>query len=296
MKKMALSDRMKMYEAAQSGKLMPLVPALARLDGRAFHTWTRGLERPFDSRFIAIMQAVTEFLVQETNALLGYTQSDEITLLWHQREFRSQLPFDGKVQKLVSNLASMTSVQFNKQVRDFVPEKKKIPAYFDCRVWSVPNKTEAINVFVWREQDAVRNSIQGLAQAHYSHKELFGKDQSAMHEMLHAKGVNWNDYAARIKRGTYVQQYHVERPFAPKELELLPPMHAARLYPNMSFHRREVRLLAMPPIQQVINRKEVIFDGEEPKTATDESPGDNPQGDPAAEQDRSERGCSEAGS
>ena len=108
-----LGDRMKMYESAETKKLMPLLPVLARLDGKNFSTFTRGLKRPYDERLTKVMVEVTRHLVEVTGAKLGYTQSDEITLTWYAEHHDSQIYFDGRVFKMVSHLSALASVYFN---------------------------------------------------------------------------------------------------------------------------------------------------------------------------------------
>lgn len=203
MSKDDLGDRMKEYEARFTGRLMPLLPIMARIDGRSFHTYTKKMDRPFDDGFVNLMRLVTRFLVEETRAKVGYTQSDEITLCFYSPSAQSQVFFDGKVQKLCSVLASMATAVFNSHVGDYVACVPIKHAYFDCRVWQVPTLCEAANVFVWRELDATRNSLEMLARAHFSHKQLQGKNQATMHDMLHTIGVNWNDLPAAYKRGSY---------------------------------------------------------------------------------------------
>src|SRR5579871_3851775 len=118
----SLGDRMKRYESAEAGRrLMPLLPALARLDGRAFHSFVRGLQKPFDKRLSELMIDTATFLVRETNAVVGYTQSDEITLAWVPEEFNVQVFFDGRIQKMTSMLASLCSAHFNRRLPAFLP-------------------------------------------------------------------------------------------------------------------------------------------------------------------------------
>lgn len=256
---------MKMYENAEAGRrLMPLVPVLARIDGRAFHSFTHGMRRPFDPDFSAAMIETTLELVRETNASMGYTQSDEITLAWHSTDLKSQIWFDGRACKMVSQLAAHATLRFYLAITRRLPEyASKLPT-FDARVWTVPNRTEAANVFVWREWDATKNSISMAACEYYSDKELHGKNSSEKQEMLFQKGVNWNDYPAYFKRGTYVQRRKVVKPFSADELERLPPKHEARTNPGLLVERSEVAVLEMPPIQTIENRPMVIFEGASP--------------------------------
>lgn len=245
---------------------MPLLPVIARLDGRAFHSFCRGLERPYDERLSKLMIDCTKYLVQETNANCGYTQSDEITLGWLAADFECQIFFDGRLSKMLSVLAAMQSVYFNKMLPKYLPEEysTKMPT-FDCRVWCVPNVVEGANAFLWREHDATKNSISMAARAYFSHKQVENKKGSEMQEMLWSKkGINWNDYPAFFKRGTFVQRKRTMKPFSIEELDRLPPKHKARKE-NTSFERNEYVELEMPPFKKVINRPEVIFYGEEPK-------------------------------
>jgi tRNA(His) guanylyltransferase len=261
-----LAIRMKMYEhmGFHQARLMPGLPALARLDGRAFHTLTKGLERPFDIRLSNLMVDLTKKLVDETNAIIGYTQSDEITLLWYPKA-TSEMMFDGKTYKMKSIFAAIASVFFSKEFNKRAIKPGDTDAYFDCRVWNVPNKAEAVNTFVWREMDATRNSISMAAQSVFSHNELHGQGSSDMQEMLHSKGINWNDYPDFFKRGTYVRRVVTSKPFTAEEIELLPPKHNARKNPELIIERSVVSVLSMPPIRKVANRVEVIFDGADPQ-------------------------------
>jgi len=195
----SLGDRMKMYERAEAGRqLLPLVPACVRIDGRAFSRWTRGLTRPYDEDMVRCMVETTRFLVQEANALIGYTQSDEISLILYSSHPQSQLMFNGKIQKLASVLASAATATFASLLPEHLPDRVGQLAMFDARVWNVPTLEEAANVLLWRELDATRNSIQMAADAIFSHKQLHQKSTSQMQEMLFEKGINWM-YVPRLK-------------------------------------------------------------------------------------------------
>lgn len=259
-----LGDRMKMYEGTEAGRrLMPLLPVLARIDGRAFHSFTRGMERPFDATFTSCMVDTTMALVKDTGACMGYTQSDEITLAWHADNHRSQIWFDGRVAKMTSQLAAQATLIFYRLVLERMPEYAKRMPTFDARVWNVPTKAEGANVFLWREWDATKNSVSMAAAAYYSHKQLHGKNGAAKQEMLFQKGINWNDYPAFFKRGTYVQRRTVMTPFSAEELDQLPEKHEARNNPALIVERQVCAVLEMPPLGMVRNRVEVIFDGAE---------------------------------
>lgn len=269
----ALGDRMKGYEMAEAGRrLTPMLPALARLDGKCFSSFTRGLKRPYDERLSSMMISVTKRLVDVTGACCGYTQSDEITLAWYSSDPKSQIYFDGRVQKMVSVLAAECSVFFNDLLgASMLPEKMYLSPVFDCRVWCVPTLEEGANCFLWREQDATKNSIGMVAGEYYSHKELMGKHSGEKQEMLFAKGVNWNDYPDFFKRGTYVQRRKERRRLTVEELADLPPLHEARKNPELEFERSVVRRLSMPPLAKVTNRVGAIFFGEEPYQMTKET-------------------------
>lgn len=261
----ALGDRMKLYEGAECDRrFMPLLPVLARIDGRAFHSFTRGMRRPYDETFTRLMVDTTLYLVRETNASMGYTQSDEITLAWHSTDHRSQIWFDGRVAKMTSQLAAHATLWFNRLVAIHIPQYSERLPTFDARVWQVPNRTEGANVFVWREWDATKNSISMAASSLYSDTQLHGKNGSQKQEMLWQKGVNWNDYPAAFKRGTYVQRRTVIKPFSTEELDRLPAKHAARTNPGLTVERSEWRPLEMPIFTTITNREAVVFEGAEP--------------------------------
>ena len=253
-------DRMKAYEAATSIRLMPRLPTLIRLDGRAFHSFTRGLERPFDSNFLDCMAETLLALMKETNARCGYTQSDEITLLLYSDRNDSQIWFGGKHSKIVSQSSALASVEFNRQVASKLsPEYYEKKPVFDSRCWQVPNKAEAANAFLWREQDAIKNSISMLAQSRFSDKELFKKNSNEKMAML---GGEWEKQSIHFKRGIYAQRRIVNRKFSFSELEKLPEKHEARLNSELTFDRSEVLLTGLPEFSLIKNKIEVAFKGE----------------------------------
>lgn len=261
MKDDPLGDRMKDYEQAEAGRLlMPRLPSLARLDGRCFKAFTRGLEKPYDERLVRLMQEVMLKLVEETRACCGYTQSDEITLLFNGEV---EVFFEGKIQKMTSVLAAMCSVWFNRLLPDYLPEKAEKLPVFDCRVWAVPNDQEAVNAVLWREFDATRNSVQSAARSIYSHNECHKKNTSELQEMLYEKDINWNDYPSFFKRGSYAMKRRVMKTLTPEELAKIPE----RYRPDGPVERNVVQLVELPPLNRIINRAEVLFDGDEPQLA-----------------------------
>jgi len=262
----ALGDRMKRYERLASGRFLPQLPICARIDGKRFSRFTRGLARPYDERLSRLMIDTTRYLVEETQAVIGYTQSDEISLVFYRDDPDAQVFLDGRIQKLTSILAAMTTAYFGKELARRLPEKAEAMPLFDCRTWVVPTLDEAVNVLVWREADATKNSLSMAAREHYGHGELHGVGGAELHELLHAKGINWNDYPRFFKRGTYVQRRTVKRRFTADELSRLPAQHAARQDPELEVERRVTVELDLPPIRRVANRRAVVFDGAEPIT------------------------------
>jgi tRNA(His) 5'-end guanylyltransferase len=204
---------MKGYENVSKFKLMKRTPVILRLDGKAFHTWTRQLkdvdpgltDDPFSDIMHNVMAATTEYLVSDIqNAVFGYTQSDEISILLNDwKTLTTDQWFSNTVQKMVSIAASMATVQFNQSVQDEVGDRLSW-ALFDARAFNIP-EAEVANYFLWRQQDATRNSINMLGQFYFSHKELQGKNVSQVQDMLMLRhGVNWNDLDTWKKRGTCV--------------------------------------------------------------------------------------------
>ena len=265
MHKDELGTRMKLFEQVEAGrKLMPLLPICVRIDGKCFSNFTRDLSRPFDERFHKAMSYTTQKLVEETGAVIGYTQSDEISLVIYSDDIDSQVFFNGKVQKIVSVISSMATFFFQEGLALYIPEKAKKLALFDCRVWNVPTKEEAVNSVLWREIDCLKNSVSMATRHYYSTKQMHGKSGSEMQEMLFVKGVNFNDYPAWFKRGTYIRRVKRFVKFSAEELEKLPAKHEARANPDLVIERSIVEVLEMPPIRKVMNRVDVVFSGAQP--------------------------------
>ena len=260
-----LGNRMKLYESQTTSlKLMPLLPVIARIDGRSFSSFTRGLKRPYDERLSRLMIETSKFLVKETNANISYTQSDEITLLWYNEDFNSQMIFNGKLFKVISTLSALATGFFNKNLAKYLPEKSEEIPTFDCRVYNVPSLDEAVNSFYWREKDATKNSVSMAASHYYSHNFLHGKNGSEKQELLFQKGVNWNDYPSFFKRGTYVQRKRVLTKFSIEELEKLPMKHNARKNPETLIERWIVDEVKLQPLFEIKNKVDVIVFGKDP--------------------------------
>lgn len=196
---MNLGDRMKHYERTVGGQLTLRCPAIVRVDGRAFHTLTRGLEEPFDKGFRAAMVRMATHLCEVIpTACFAYGQSDEVSLLLiDYMRFGTCQFFDGKVQKLVSVIASEATAIFNQVVREIAPASplgkfESTRATFDARVFSVPER-DVENYFIWRQRDAIRNSILAVGQSHFSVAELHGRSTDEILGMLESKAETEND-------------------------------------------------------------------------------------------------------
>lgn len=219
-----LSDRMKgAYENRYRNYLPENLPVIIREDGAHFHSFCRGMKKPFDPIFVKTMQQTMLKLCEIIpNVKFGYVESDEISLVMIQSERNSQPWFDNNIQKIVSTSAALCTLWFNNYFAEntiidttldifnmnqdsydwkMVRKGKEMPT-FDSRVFVVP-AFEVHNYFVWRQQDCTRNSIQAVAQSLYSQKELHGINTTKLQDkMFTEKGVNWNDYTTVEKRGT----------------------------------------------------------------------------------------------
>ena len=212
------------YENRSKTALLRRVPVAIRLDGKAFHSFTRGLKKPFDDILIKTMQRTTKALCENIQGcVFGYTQSDEITLILQDyKELNTDAWFNYEVQKITSISASICTYYFNKFFKEEVDRyiasaesksddyikilenKLTIPALFDSRAFNIP-KEEVTNMIYWRQLDAIRNSILMVGQANFTHKKLKNKSCSMIKEMLlNEKGINWNDLPCHKKRGSAV--------------------------------------------------------------------------------------------
>lgn len=185
------------YENRFRFKLTRRTPVIMRLDGRAFHTLTRGFDKPFDKKFISVMNLTAiELLKEIQGSKCAYVQSDEISILITDFDkLTTDAWFDYNIQKMCSIASGIASTVFSANM-----ETRGI---FDCRVFNIP-KEEVTNYFIWRQRDWERNSLQMFCQSHFSQKELHKKNKSDMHNMLHDKGLNWNDLDAHLKNGTLI--------------------------------------------------------------------------------------------
>src|SRR5271170_5535573 len=213
----ALGDRMKRYEEASRFTLPRRTYTIIRVDGRAFHTWTRGLTRPYDKEFMECMDAAAVKLCENiSGSQFAYVQSDEISVLAVDfLDINTESWFDGNVQKWASVGASTATMAFNEHVSYYNSHRnttvlgstKRPTAIFDDRVFIVSDPIEVENYFVWRQQDAERNSIMMLARAYATHKQLAGKKRADQHEIIHAAGDNWAKHPVSFKHGRMVLKF-----------------------------------------------------------------------------------------
>ena len=220
-KRSEFDKRMKKYEYVSWTYLTTRTPVIIRIDGKCFHSFTRGFKKPFDEILSGTMQETMKYLCENIQGcVLGYTQSDEITLiLVDYKDIDTCAWFDYNIQKCASVAASMATMAFNRtfslKVSFFKDNILELPKYietlkraaekgamFDARIFNIP-KSEVCNNILWRQQDATRNSIQMVGHANFSDKQMHGKNTSQIQDMLMLeKGINWNDFPTKYKRGS----------------------------------------------------------------------------------------------
>ena len=259
----SIGDRMKNYEMRNRSYAQRRSSVVIRIDGKAFHTYTRGLAKPFDTELFDDMAETAKYLCENIQgAKMAYMQSDEISvLLTDYDDIKTDAWFDYEIEKMTSVSASLATTKFlHQRVKRLlncgaVPSasavidsvfKMRLPS-FDSRVFAMPNDEEVVNCFLWRQQDAERNSIQALAQSVFSHKQLHGKNNSQMQDMLHERGINWNDCPTRQKRGVAVLKRQVYMTFgSPPQSVMRSEWQIDNEMPIVSKDRDYVRRL-LPP-------------------------------------------------
>lgn len=231
-----IGKRMKIYESIQKNFLMRRTPVAIRIDGRAFHTFTKNFRRPFDIVFINTMQETMLYLCKNIqNCVFGYTQSDEITLILIDYAKLETSPwFDYNVQKLCSIAASMATMKFNQifynkisileedfKYKQALTASAKKGAMFDARCFNIP-KDEVANLIFWRQLDAIRNSIQMVAQSQFPQKQLQGLSCNKLKEkLLVEKNIDWDDYPTILKVGSACIKNEDGQWFIDKEMPIL---------------------------------------------------------------------------
>ena len=268
-----LADRMKKYEAVTtSTSLIEQLPIYARIDMRAGHTFCRGLAKPFDNDYADTMKAATAYVVEKTNALVGYCQSDEASFVWLDS---CKIPFETRLFKLQSVLASMFTAAFIQNSRGIVVDKvTKLFPTFDCRVCNMPSLDEAANMILWRERDSIKNSITLLALEHFSDKELERKNSDDKVKML--KDLKGIDYYTAIpedlRNGAYFRRETYFKALTDEELKHISEKNWPIPGPNGErcvIRSHVVQFYLGATLNSIDNKADVLFSKAEPIVKTD---------------------------
>ncbi len=258
----ALADRIKSYEVVETARQVPSgSPIVIRVDGNGFSKFTKGMSKPFDKNFLSAMEAMTQFVVSRTDAVIGYTQSDEATFILKNDENKNTL-FGARIPKLTSIFSSLATAGFLKEAIHYWPElcAKRMPV-FDARVFGVPSPMEAYNAVLSRELDATKNAISMLASYHFSHKSLLNKTgEEKKVRLLEEVGVSFDDLPDRIKRGVYVRNMPRELYLSAEELDAIPE----KFRPVNPVMRKQVVSIEAPPLLSIENKVGFILEGEDP--------------------------------
>lgn len=266
-KNTSLAERMKSYEAVNDYSLIPRIPVYVRLDGRAFHTFCRTLKKPFDDDFFKTMKRVTAYLHDETNALLSYCQSDEISLVY---EMPEKMPFGTRLFKVQSVLAGMCSAAFvtfglDGTREDFSERVKKLVPHFDCRVCQM-SLEETANMVMWREQDSIKNSITLLALSCFSNKDIHKKNGVDKIKMLKdVKGIDYYEVLPEeLRNGAYFRREHYDKVLLDEEISKIPSKQLAYMKKNADgklyvTRSRVVQFCIGMPLSDVANKVEVLY-------------------------------------
>lgn len=217
-------NRMKAYEAVTDMRLPGLTPVIVRVDGKCFHTLTKKLKKPFDPIFNEVMELTMLGLCERLpNVRFAYVQSDEISLVMLERNVHSESWFGNRLQKIASLTASYATKLFTYKlssslVRNGIMNEDNMEewddseyvgllddAVFDCRAFPVPER-DVCNYFIWRQQDCLRNAIQGAGQAYIGKKELHGMNSNEIIASLKEKGYAFSDFSARERLGAACYQ------------------------------------------------------------------------------------------
>jgi tRNA(His) 5'-end guanylyltransferase len=206
--------RIKGYESETETYLDKEKYTIVRIDGHGFSKWTKGWVKPFDEFLVNALASTAQRLMEEFHAVTAYSQSDEITLILAPDD---NLIYSGRVQKMTSLMASFASMCFNELIRreierhlitGFGPttymdllESKVGRAFFDARVFQVPNEIEAFNTLLWRTKDCERNSKNVFAQSMLSHKQCHKKTSDELVDICAEMGKDWNDLPDSYKYG-----------------------------------------------------------------------------------------------
>lgn len=266
-----LGDRMKNYELVETGRMLnPRLPIYVRIDGRAFSSLTRSMRKPYDARMTACMHHATKQVVRHTKALVGYTQSDEISLLYYYPDPLTQPLFAGKVHKLTSVLPALVTSAFVLELQqqfdptEYEPMLDRLP-HFDARAVNLPTTTEATNMLLWRVMDARRNAITSAARTAYSARAIFKKNAGEMLQMLSDKGIIFDRFPISFRFGTFFHRVLSEVRLTSAQLAQIPEKY--RPAEGQPFIRHTVVEMPIDNFAEVFNREQVIFHNEPPVIA-----------------------------
>lgn len=253
----SLGDIHKMYEKKFGGGqyLMPGLPIVMRFDGNTFHTFTKGLQKPYDKDLALTLQCTVDDLIKELNPDLVYHQSDEISLLWFNQDTTKQLPFDGNVDKWLSIYAAKCSVIFNSFLQGFLPHKWHERPVFDARVYQYPRWDLAYDYFVWRQWDARKNSVSMAAHCHFTNSELHGKNTAQKIEMLHQIGITpFNEYYPEsFRQGTFTRKVKKLVDIDDATWAMIPEKHRATM-PRQAERSCIIQLQGIPKLTSLTVR------------------------------------------
>ena len=213
----SLGDRQKSYEACSRDFLLPNTPVIIRVDGKAFHTYCRNMEKPFDTKFISAMTRAANAVAGQIQGFkFGYVQSDEATfVLTDYDTHQTQGWFNYNKSKMISISSALMTYFFSEFMEHSYLDASPLPI-FDSRAFNVPH-TDVVNNVLWRAKDWQRNSLQMYCRAHFSQKAMHGKNATQQHDMLHQIGRNWSeDLGEVLKNGTYFSNYVVTSDVLPR--------------------------------------------------------------------------------
>lgn len=264
----SLGDRMKIYEAVTTEiNLVPNMPIYIRIDMRAGHSFCRGLNRPFDDDYSNAMKAATSYVVEKTNAMIGYCQSDEASFIWSESD---KIPFETRLFKLQSVFASMfTSAFFNACLGTKLEARvKKVLPSFDCRACNLPSLDECVNMLLFRERDCLKNAITLVALEHFSNKQIHKKNGDEKIEMLKSIGVDFNnDIDEDFRYGAWFRRVVFQKELDADTIAKIP--ESKRILDEngkMLVTRSEVRQIKFGmPLSRIANKLAVILGDEQPR-------------------------------
>ena len=265
---LTLSNRMKIYEAVTTEiNLVPNMPIYIRIDMRAGHSFCRGLDKPFDDDYSNVMKAATSYVVEKTNAMIGYCQSDEASFIWSESD---KIPFETRLFKLQSVFASMfTSAFFNACLGTKLEARvKKVLPSFDCRACNLPSLDECVNMLLFRERDCLKNAITLVALEHFSNKQIHKKNGDEKIKMLKDIGIDFNeDIDEDFRYGSWFRRIVFQKELDSETLSKIPENQKKLDEDGKMFvTRSEVRQIKFGmPLSNMANRLAVVMGDEQPR-------------------------------